>query len=55
MRHSRKGKGCSRGGTRGGESTEEKDLLLKKTQEMVAGESELRTSVDSLKKEMALM
>ena len=36
-------------------STEEKDTLLKKTQEMVAREHELQTSVDSLKKKMALM
>ena len=36
-------------------STEEKDMLLKKTQKMAAPEHKLKTSVDSLKKEMALM
>ena len=36
-------------------SIEEKGMLLKKIQEMVAQELELQTSVDSLKKEMALM
>ena len=35
-------------------SIEEKDTVLKNTQEMVAQEGGLQTSVDSLKKEMAL-